>query len=194
MTYTKLNNDNIVTELIEYTAEDYAVLSLVEKAELYICTNPEVSVDWVYESEDHYHSPEEEKDIQFAENSEQYIENRCDEVDELLIQRFETGYMYDGKPYKADIKSQLWANAYLQAIQNGTMSGPINWISIDNTITQFTVEGYATMCAYFLNWAQLVTFEHFQAKAAMRAATLRTDVDAQYDALYAVAFTPAPQV
>ena len=182
MNYAMLDSGSNVTQVTIYTDDQYAELTPAFRAQIISCPDDIVvgcqltPTGWVY--------PSEQFDATFAANPSAYIENKCAILDNDFLVILANGFTFtDGKKYKGDIKSQLWAIGFMFAMVNGLMQPPVNWISMDNSVTQFpTTQSFAAFIAFFLNWGQQVTFANFTAKMTMRSKTIRADVDAVFNA------------
>lgn len=180
MRYARLDRHNRVREFVELTQEEFDARPILDKAELYEADDPTITEEYIFE--DRWYSPEEIRDREFTNNPSQYKLVRTEAINEYRSRRFLHGFTYEGKQYKGDIPDQLWANAYLQALQTGMRMPPVYWISKDNSVTVFETEAeFQAMTQHFFDWSQNITFEHLTLKQQIRDAVTRADVDAVYD-------------
>lgn len=184
MNYALLDTGGEVTAVYVYTSDQYAELLPAMQNQLIGCPDDIVvgcvltDTGWSY--------PADQLDAEFAANPSLYIENKCTIVNTRFDDVLTHGFQYtDNKRYKGDIRSQLWAIAYMFTMVQGLMTPPVNWIAADNSITQFpTAPSFAAFIAFFLNWGQTTTFENYTAKMQMRAQTTRAAVDSIFTAYF----------
>lgn len=164
-----------------YTSDQYAALLPAFQAQIIGC--PDDIVVGCQLTDDGWVYPSQQLDATFAANPSGYIEAKCTTLDNDFLIVLLNGFTFtDGKKYKGDIRSQLWAIGFMFALVNSLMTPPVNWIAADNSVTQFTQTQFAGFIQYFLTWGQQVTFANYTAKMQMRAATTRADVDSIFNA------------
>ena len=180
MTYALLDDRGAVTAVYIYTSDEYNELLPEMQAQIISCPDDIVigceltDTGWIY--------PSTQLDESFAANPSLYKETKCAIINAQFDTVLTNGFQYQGKWYKGDIRSQLWALGYMFSMAQGIMQPPVNWIAKDNSITVFsTVPAFAAFIAFFLGWGQQATFANFTLKSQIRAATTRTDIDTLFN-------------
>jgi hypothetical protein len=182
MKYVLSDIDGFVTDIKTWTPEEHALLDPATQAQYAVHEDSEdIQIGYKALDDGTFLSIEQQRDISFTEDPIAYKERLCDLLDEQLSAVMTHGFEYQGKRYKGDEKSQLWANAYLTMIMAGKMTS-IGWIAQDNTVTQMTADEFGMFLNAFLSWGQTTVFTFFNAKVQIRGATTRTSADTLFEA------------
>ena len=182
MNYAILDADGFVIQVMIYAADQYAELDAAAKQQIMGCPD-DIVVGCQLQPNDGWLYPNDILDAQFTASPSIYKEAKCSLLDTQFNVILANGFTYtDGKRYKGDVRSQLWAIGFMFSVVQGLMTPPINWISADNSVTQFpTSQAFAAFISFFLNWGQQVTFANFTAKMQIRTQTTRAAVDTIYN-------------
>lgn len=182
MKYVLVDIDNFVTDIRTWTSEEYGSLDIATQAQ-YVVHDDSEDIQLGYRALDDgtFLTIEQQRDLEFLTNPTEYKEHLCDKTDAQLVEVMTRGFEYQGKRYKGDERSQIWANTYLSMIMAGKMTN-VGWIAQDNTVTQMTAAEFSVFLNAFLSWGQTTVFTFFNTKGAIRAATTRAEADAAYEA------------
>jgi len=182
MKFVLVDIDSFVIDIKTWTPEEYGLLDPATRAQ-YTAHDDSEDIQIGYKALDDgtFLSIEQQKDLAFAEDPTAYKERLCDRLDARLSVVMEHGFEYQGKRYKGDERSQLWASTYLTMITAGAMTD-VGWIAQDNTVTQMTAAEFGAFINAFLSWGQTTIFTFFNAKLQIRNATTRIAADAIFEA------------
>lgn len=177
MKYVLTDIDGFITDIETWTPEQYAALDVATQAQYYTYDDStDIQIGYLVMNDGSLKTIEQQKDEAFAADPSAYIEHLCDILDERLVRVMTYGFTYEGKRYKGDERSQLWANTYLTMLMAGKMT-TVGWIAQDNTVTQMTAQEFGVFINAFLSWGQTTVFTFFNLKVQMRGSTTRTQVD-----------------
>jgi len=181
MKYVLLDIDGFVTDIKSWTLEEYQALDIATQAQYAAHDDSEdIQLEYLALEDGGFLTIEQQKDQAFISDPVAYKEHLCDLLDAQLVEVMTRGFEYQGKRYKGDERSQIWANTYLSMIMAGKMTN-VGWIAQDNTVTQMTAAEFGVFLNAFLSWGQTTVFTFFNTKGTIRSAATRAEADAAFE-------------
>lgn len=110
---------------------------------------------------------------------EELIALKCEQINTLRDEKLNAGFEFDGKLYQSTQLDQLRINgAVTNALVNANKVKEIEWIALDNSITQFSIDKFKLFASAMAYFVQATIFKANTLKSQAREAKNITELEA----------------